>query len=306
MWAFVRQLLFFSVVVAVVYPMLVIAASLAYKHGHFGNVYFARGYPGDLRARVRDRTVPPPVDVLVIGSSLAYRGCDPRVFQRNGLRMFNLGSSAQRAAQGEVLLEHHWEWTSPKVVVMIVTAEMFTGGTESALDLIANDRVDVLTARMAVNMADIRVFNTLLYAGARQALDLDHEEPVLRQGRDRYVPGGYVERVDGEFITTEPVSMGAPERVHLNAFARSVAFVKAQGAALVLVHPPVAPGLRSDSSSQAVRLWSQAGRYYDMSALFDDSGLAYFSDARHLKQAGAERFSALLIDRLRVDGLVGE
>src|SRR5262245_26702081 len=34
-------------------------------------------------------------DVLVLGSSHAYRGYDPEHFAKRGLRMFNLGSTAQ-------------------------------------------------------------------------------------------------------------------------------------------------------------------------------------------------------------------
>ena len=39
------------------------------------------------------------IDVLVLGSSHAYRGFDPRIFKKAGIKLFNFGSSGQTLLQ---------------------------------------------------------------------------------------------------------------------------------------------------------------------------------------------------------------
>ncbi len=308
MRAFIKQVLLFVLIATLAYPVLLVGASLAYKDGGFGNVYYAIGYYGNLWTRVRDRSVEPPADVLVIGSSLAYRGCDPRVFQRNGLRMFNLGSSAQTPAQSEVLLKHHWDRLRPHTVVMIVTPDIFTSeGIESALDVIANDRVDPATVQMALRTGSVKVLNTVIYASARQALNLDADfiEPSSSADDGTYVPGGYMMHSGTGFTAKKEEPPGLPIVEQLDAFRRSMAFIEQRGARVILVYPPVTACCRPGPDTVwAEDTWREAGPYYDMSTLYGDTVNAYFSDGRHQNQAGAERFSQVLIDRLRQAGFL--
>lgn len=299
MWRFLRTVLMFALLVVVVYPILVIGTSMAYKHDGFGNVHYALGYHGHLWSRVRDSSVRAPVDVLVVGSSLAYRGCDPRLFEAQGLHMFNLGSSAQTAAQGEVLLRHHFHRLRPRTVVMIVSPDMFEGpGIESALDVMVNDRVDLVTIRMALLTGNVKAWNTVLYAWIRQLLDLDEDfaEPYIAHNGDRYVPGGFVERPNCVHRPSPPRAFGPLAEHQVEAFRRSVAFVKASGARLLLVHPPVTDCCRPSSASSDVAFeWTNAAPYLDMSDVFGASDSAFFCDGRHLNRAGVARFNAALI-----------
>jgi hypothetical protein len=299
MLLFLRTVLMFALLVVVVYPILVIGTSMAYKHDGFGNVHYALGYHGHLWSRVRDSSVRAPVDVLVVGSSLAYRGCDPRLFAEQGLHMFNLGSSAQTAAQGEVLLRHHLHRLRPRTVVMIVSPDMFEGpGMESALDVMVNDRVDLVTIRMALLTGNVKAWNTVLYAWVRQllALDADFAEPHVAQNGDRYVSGGFVERPNCDHHPSPPRVFGPLAEHQLKAFRRSVAFVKASGARLLLVHPPVTDCCRPASAPPDVALeWTNAGPYMDMSDLFGSADSAFFCDGRHLNRAGVVRFNSALI-----------
>lgn len=73
------------------------------------------------------------VDVLVTGSSHAYRGFDPRVFAENGLSLFNLGSSSQTPIQTEFLLDRYLDVLTPEVVLLEVYPDLFSNdGTESS------------------------------------------------------------------------------------------------------------------------------------------------------------------------------
>lgn len=306
---FLKDLFVFMLLAVVAYPLLIIGASFLYKDGAYGNVFYALGNIGHLWTRVRDTSVPPPHDVLVLGSSLAYRGFDPRVFKTHGIAMFNLGSSRQTALQGEVLVKRHWDRSRPRIVIIAVSPDMFMAKgveLESALDLIANDRLDVLTLRMACATRNIRVLNTLIYSGARQGLNLDADfkEPNNIE-KDIYIPGGYVERRSFGFTMSLPTAPfdSQPDPGQLRAFQRTVAFIEAQGAHLILVHPPVTPLRRSGpESAWAQQLWSASAPFYDMSALHGDQDSAYFYDGLHQNQAGVERFNEALINTMRSDG----
>ncbi|MGV3636604.1 MAG: hypothetical protein ACO1NQ_03050 [Flavobacteriales bacterium] len=297
---FLVTLLRFAVVALLAYPVLLVMVSLSYKHGGIGNVQYVPGYHGHLWSRVRDRALDGPVDVLVLGSSLAYRGCDPRVFASHGLRTVNLGSSAQKAAQGEVLLRHHLHRSRPRMVVMIVTTDMFEGaGIESALDVMANDRVDMYTLRMAVLTGNVKAWNTVIYAGFRQILGSDDafSEPQTAANGDRYVSGGFVQGPPCEFHASRPPVPGQPAAQQLEAFRRIVAFVRGSGVPLILVHPPVTAACRPGSGSAAIAEWERAGTYMDLSALFGEDTV-HFCDSRHLDQAGVRLFSTELSERV--------
>lgn len=306
---FLRDLLIFALLTATAYPLLVVGASLLYKHGGYGNVFYALGGNGHLWTRVRDTSVPPPHDVLVLGSSLAYRGFDPRIFKAHGISMFNLGSSRQTALQGEVLTKHYWDRSHPRLVIIAVSPDMFMAQgveVESTLDLIANDRLDALSLRMACATGNIRVMNTLLYAGVRQALALDTGfKESDTTAKDIYIPGGYVERVPRAFATPLPAisSNAQPAPQQLRAFHRTVEFIKAQGARLVLISPPTTP-MRHNGNERAwaQQLWSATAPFYDMSAFHGGPDSTYFYDGTHQNQAGVERFNEALISILRRDG----
>lgn len=304
MRTFLRMVLRFALLALVVYPVLVIGISMAYKHDGFGNVHYVLGYHGHLWSRVRDTSVTAPVDVLVVGSSLAYRGYDPRLFAEQGLTMFNLGSSAQTAAQGEVLLRHHLHRFQPGTVVMVVSPDMFEGpGIESALDVMVNDRVDLFTARMALLTMNVKAWNTLLYAWFRQMLHFDghFDEAYLAYNGDRYIPGGYVERPTCDHRPSPARVFGPVADHQVEAFRRSVAFVKASGARLLLVHPPVTDCCRPSSASpEVIREWTDAGTYLDMSGLFGSAAdSTFFCDGRHLNRTGVARSNAALIHALK-------
>jgi hypothetical protein len=59
------------------------------------NIKDKRGDIGHMFTRNKELNSLDSIDILVIGSSHVYRGFDPRFFSKKGIRLFNLGSSAQ-------------------------------------------------------------------------------------------------------------------------------------------------------------------------------------------------------------------
>ncbi|NHW60088.1 hypothetical protein HA378_33495, partial [Escherichia coli] len=77
-------------------------------------------------------------------SSHAYRGFDTRVFSKNGISSFNLGSSSQSPINTQVLLKQYLDRIKPKMIVYEVYAGTLSAdGVESSLDMLSNNKIDV-------------------------------------------------------------------------------------------------------------------------------------------------------------------
>ncbi|MDX9750952.1 MAG: hypothetical protein RBT71_07725 [Flavobacteriales bacterium] len=306
---FLIDLLKWTVLAAAVYVVLLVVAGSVSRAGQGRNLQYIRGSDEMLLHRVRDIDTSARYDVLVIGSSHAYRGFDPRIFQRHGLRMFNLGSGAQTPAQARVLLHHHLHRIRPRLVLMEMYPHAFAqSGIEPALDVISNDRVDLATVRMALGTRHVTVLNTLVYALFRQVLgggDMD-AGPLVRANGDRYISGGYVQRGDTTYRPgrTTPYTAWEPLPAQQRHFAANVAAVRAAGADVVLVHTPVMPGNRliGPAHDAFTAYCTAIAPYYDMSDLFAPGDTALFYDGHHLTQRGVERFNTELVRRLGADG----
>lgn len=311
MRGFLIDLLKWTGLAAVAYVVLLIAAGTVSRFGADRNLKYMRGSDEMLFNRVRDIDTTAAYDILVTGSSHAYRGFDPRIFDRHGLRLFNLGSSAQTPAQARVLLDHHLLRVHPRLVIMEVYPKaMDHPGIESALDVVSNDRIDLSTVRMALATRHIAVLNTLIYATFRQlaGLDRDRVEPELRANGDRYIRGGYVQRGDTTFRLgrTEPFAQWTPLPAQQRRFTENVELIRSTGAQVVLVHTPVMPGHRLAPTAQAEfnAFCTGLAPYLDMSELFAPTDTALFYDGHHLTQRGVDRFNAALIERLQGMGLL--
>lgn len=309
MRGFLTDLLKWTMLTAVLYGVLLIVTGSMSWAGRDRNLKYLRGSDEMLLDRLRDIDPAQRYDILVMGSSHAYRGMDPRVFAKHGWRMFNLGSSSQTPAQTAVLLEHHLHHIRPDLTVIEIFPSTFEHrGVEAALDVISNDRVDRATIRMAFGTGDITALNTLVYALFRQCLGLDgdHTGPAVRPNGDRYISGGYVQRGDTTYRPgrTAPFPDWQPLPRHLHRFEANIATLRAAGSDVVIVHTPVMPNFRRNEAGQAAvhQYFSAQGPYLDMSALFAPTDTALFYDGHHLTQRGVERFNAALIARLQADG----
>jgi hypothetical protein len=182
MRSFLTDLLLFVLVALVVYTAVIIGAGALSPFSEHRNIKFAKGAYGHLYSRTREIPAHADVDILFLGSSHAYRGFDPRLFEARGLRTFNLGSSSQSPLQTKLLVDRYREHLNPRLVVMDVYPLTFDiDGVESALDLIANDTIRWDMLHMALELKNIGVLNTLLYGTYRQLFGLDAEflEPIV-------------------------------------------------------------------------------------------------------------------------------
>ncbi|WP_315817932.1 hypothetical protein [Paraflavitalea speifideaquila] len=111
------------------------------------------------------------IDVLIVGSSHAYRGYDPRIFLQKKIHIFNLGSSTQTPIQTEYLLNKYLKQLNPKVVVLDIYPRLFgNDGAESMVDLLGNMPIDKNMVALTWKVNDIRGYNSLIFGGIGSCL----------------------------------------------------------------------------------------------------------------------------------------
>ena len=68
--------------------------------------------------RFRELQTVSDVDIIFIGSSHCYRGFDPRIFERLGLKTFNMGSTSQTPLNSYYLIRDKLDQLKPKLVII--------------------------------------------------------------------------------------------------------------------------------------------------------------------------------------------
>lgn len=307
MRTFLLRLLSFMAFAAVTYVLLVCTWGGLMPQKFKKNLNYKIGLGGHLFTRLQEVQDFGPVDILFLGSSHAYRGFDTRIFEAHGIRAFNLGSSGQSPIQSRLLLERFLDELQPRMVVFEVFPRTFcSDGVESSLDIIANQRNDLLSVRMACSQRNVKVWNTLLY-GLWQDLRGRHdgftEDAVV--GKDTYRSGGFVERQPNpKGFVAKPFY--APSRWKVNEmqfeeFTRIASLLQTRGIQLVTVQAPTSDGFRRDveNSDEFDERISAYGPYFNFNERMDLGDSRYYYDSHHLTQVGVELFNEALLPALK-------
>lgn len=177
-------------------------------------------------------------------------------------------------------------------------------GVESSLDLIANRPIDRATICMALEVNNMKVYNSLIYGSIRQLSKVDNGfiEPKSKS-KDNYVSGGYSERTDDTYHA-ESISSAKyeePLKFQWNAFLRTLSELEAHGYNVLLLRTPT-----TKAHSEHVRVTSpvqlawleQQKNYLDMTTVKELTDTAYFYDRHHLNSKGVVAFNTVLLDTL--------
>lgn len=244
-------------------------------------------------------------DVLVVGSSHAYRGYDPRVFELNGYRLFNAGSSAQHPTVSALVLQTMLPQLShkPLVIIDVFDRILEMDGGESTGRMMTNCADPDLAARILRLRMDVTALNT--YA-ARYLAPNGMSETELKD----YVRDGYCTR-DGQLqrdLDSLPSKFKSNEQA-MKGLSDALHWLAANGYRSVLVSHPMPPQQGRDTFHQgaveAIERMNSDLRvpYFDFTMHdFGEQWKTYFWDATHLNQRGVDRFNALLVDTLRSTG----
>jgi len=295
---FIKHIFLFIGFLAIFYSLLLIViGEIPGRKSHPNLVYKKQG--GHLHSRLQEAQKINAVDVLFIGSSHAYRGFDPRIFEAHGKSSFNLGSSSQAPKQTYVLLQKFLPSIKAKHIIFEVCPVSFSSdGIESSLDIVSHSKSDRFSLFLVLQLQHLKVFNTFIYSTIRQWIGLEKEvveESII--GKDHYISGGFVEKQTKGFIAEvihDPYDLNEAQ---LLAFRKIVDIVNLHNIELILVQAPVTDANYSNFSDHKTfdALMRSCADYYNFNEILDLEDSLYFYDSHHLNKAGVKVFNEELI-----------
>lgn len=101
-------------------------------------------------------------DVLVLGSSHAYRGYDPEIFGKAGIDLFNLGTSAQTMVNSYFIAKNYIHKNNARLVILdVFDGALMADEFESTSDIIANVNSEKTAVELSLHLKDPRSINML-------------------------------------------------------------------------------------------------------------------------------------------------
>lgn len=246
-------------------------------------------------------------DLVFIGSSHAYRGYDPALFEQRGHHAFNLGTSAQSPMNSYHIIASLLDSANCGLLLFdTYEVALEIDGLESTADLVQNISSDRAAIGMALALHDPRAVNMLTLRWMRR-----NSPPMYVDST--YLPGGSALRTDsvkGEvhYLTGRPLEMRAMQQRYLEC---CIEHCHRAGIPMVLVSHPY-PTKADRARHAAFMTWLRdVARPHDV-PVYDfafDHGLPlddedHFYDHNHLNRAGLEIYDRFVIDRLERDGIL--
>jgi len=235
-------------------------------------------------------------DAIVLGSSHAYRGYDPRIFEEAGTSLFNAGTSAQNAKGSFVLYNEYLRDRSDVFILDIYDPVFELEGTESNMRLIQN--VPTNTAAFALVKQEVKMYTLNALAVRLASLNVKDEAP-----NNDYVKNGFCEK-KGILHAVEPLNdsvFDANEEMFV-AFETLIKQMQADGKRIVLCsHPlPASAGLHNYHDKFLSRfnpLIQKLGlEYIDLTYYTEGFGINEFADLSHLNQQGVVLYNRILLE----------
>jgi len=243
-------------------------------------------------------------DAIVLGSSHAYRGYDPRIFEQAGVSVFNAGTSAQNAKGSLVLYNEYLKDRADVFILDIYDPVFELEGTESNMRLIQN--VPTNAAAFALVKQEVKMYTLNALAVRLASLNVKDEAPNAD-----YIKNGFCEK-KGILYAVEPLSdsvFDANEEMFV-AFEKMIKQMQSEGKRIVLCsHPlPASTGLRNYHEKFLARFSPIIERlgvpYIDLTYYTEGFGINEFADLSHLNQQGVELYNRLLLQNQTFHGVV--
>ncbi len=308
MKTFINSILLFIPFSTVMYILLLIVWGDCVSKQLKTNLNYKIGSYGHMHSRLRNIETEKDIDILFLGSSRAYRGFDPRIFEQYGLHTFNLGSGSQTPLQTEILLKRYLDKLNPSFIVYEVHPETFTSdGVESSLDIIANDKIDRDMIGLALRQNHIKTYNNLIYGLYRDFFkkDISYKEEIIKDD-DTYIPGGFVEKKIKyyDYVKYKKTSEWKFNQKQFDALDNIIFLLKQHNTPFIFVQVP---------STQAKYKWysnnndfdhkiKKLGDYYNFNEIIRLDNKLHFFDSRHLNQDGVKIFDTKLLEILLKKG----
>lgn len=265
---------------------------------------------GHLYSRAREAENIKNPDILFLGSSHAYRGFDTRIFAKQCIKAFNLGSSSQSPINTQVFLKQYLDKIQPKFVVYEVYAgTLCTDGVESSLDMLINGKIDKNAVDMSFKVHNLMTYNTLIYGYFRQIFNLNQNiaEPE-KQGDDFYVEnGGFVETTVARENTSLDFEKSKWELndKQIQALRENIEILQQRKIPFLLVQTPITKALYNSKTNnkEVDDLLNKLGKYKNFTGSLNFDDRKDFYDDNHMNQKAVVEFNEKFIEYLKTQNL---
>jgi hypothetical protein len=259
--------------------------------------FYPLGQYGHTYSRLKEVKTVKNVDILFVGSSHTYRGFDTRIFKNAGYKTFNLGSSSQTPIETQLLLDRYLKQLNPKLVVLEVYQETFIrDGVESSLDILANDKNDFNSVKMAMKINNKLTYNSLIYSFYRQFTHRNSCNEPREKKNDKYIDGGYVEKqliYYHDTINYVPHDLVWNDK-QFNAFEEILSDLSKKNIKIILVELPIISTLYNSytNNDDFDNRMNHYGEYYNYNKLIHLNDSLDFFDDDHMNQNGVKVMNA--------------
>ncbi len=266
-------------------------------------VYSTEKISGNTFSRLQEADSIQNTELLIVGSSHAYRGFDTRNFDSLGIKTFNIGTSAQTPQQTLVVLNKYLDKIKPKKIIFEVNPDIFSNdGVGASLDLIANANLNSDFTKTCIETKNIKVINTLLFAAFKKYIIGSPKTKESRKGeKETYIQGGYVERKIVYFHKKKPIiDKTSLKAEQLEAFAKIIKVFQEKNIDYVLVQSPITQAMYKGYSTapQFDSIVREKGKYLDFNKIISLNDSLDFYDQQHMNPSGVRIFNKSLIDTL--------
>lgn len=295
------SLFLFSLFAGILYILFLFIHASFLPNALGGNVFkYDDSYDYSL-SRLNEADTTTRVDVLIIGSSHAYRGYDVRLFEQAGLKAFNLGTSAQTLFQTQYLVNKYIDKLKPKIIVFDIYPQMLNNdGLESTLELLSISKPDNALVKMALKSYDVKAYNSLLYYMIKNDARFFKSKLHDKASKENvYVKGGYVENnTTGDIFKHNKTTLifAQKQRKCLEEIVNSF---KKRNIKYYLFQSPVTESkYRSINNNEEIDAALKSfGEYYNFNAgrTLNDS---CFMDDNHLNSRGVRIYDKFVLNKI--------
>jgi hypothetical protein len=311
---FIKNIGLFLAFSTIFYIIAVIAWAHFMPANNAGNIFYPTIDYGNLHLRMKEVKGVQNIDLLILGSSHAYRGFDTRIFQKKDIKTFNLGSMSQTPVQTKLLVERYISQLNPKMVIYEVYPDIFTNdGVESSLNFIAYSDIGLANKlKMAFMINNIKIYNTLIYGVFSDLVKRDKYDlyPKGNDG-DTYINGGFVERKLTYNLAMEEYGNVANRQFkeyQIKAFEEILKIFKKNNIRYLLVQTPVTSRLYNSyiDNDQMDRTFEDYGDYLNFNSIMTLNDSIDFYDSNHLNQNGVNKFNLKLLDLIDWESVISD
>lgn len=241
-----------------------------------------------------------PYDVIVIGSSHAYRGYDPRIFKKSGKELFNLGTSGQSVYNSYFIAKNYITASNCKLVILeLYDGALSSDAIEPSSDLIENISSDKAALEMTIALKDPRTLNMFSVRVLNKSTPPMYEDSA-------YVYNGFSEKHDSVKKVAKDWCNARPKvsPLQVNYLNKILTYFKSNNIRVVLVSHPAPKELNNGNHQKFIPIIQGFAKKYDVRYLdysySHDLELRHdFYDGHHLNQSGVKKFNKMVIQDLK-------